>query len=191
MPDFTHCKRLLGIAYAGANGKKIGIEYNGEQYGRDAKSGGACLSTIISLVDSFWKWTGYEERYKVCDISTLPIDPVDFPLLHEMRTQCDTLINQALSPKEIDAFLVCMAVDNEAEWILDACKKSANNDFLETIVSAGVCYPQMEVRWQIAELLRRNIPNRISYLTTLLADAHPYVRKRAYNVWIDTIDSDG
>ena len=53
MPDFTHCKRLLGNAYAGANGKKIGIEYNGEQYGRDAKSGGVCLSTIISLVDSF------------------------------------------------------------------------------------------------------------------------------------------
>ena len=32
MPDFTICKRLLGNAYAGANGKKIGIEYQGEQY---------------------------------------------------------------------------------------------------------------------------------------------------------------
>ena len=32
MPDFTNCKRLLGNAYAGANGKKIAIEYQGEQY---------------------------------------------------------------------------------------------------------------------------------------------------------------
>ena len=28
MPDFTNCKRLLGNAYAGANGKKIAIEYS-------------------------------------------------------------------------------------------------------------------------------------------------------------------
>ena len=34
MPDFTNCKRLLGNAYAGANGKKIGIEYQGEQYNK-------------------------------------------------------------------------------------------------------------------------------------------------------------
>ena len=30
--DFTNCKRILGKAYNGANGKKIAIEYNGEEY---------------------------------------------------------------------------------------------------------------------------------------------------------------
>ena len=30
--DFTNCKRVLGKAYNGANGKKIAIEYNGSQY---------------------------------------------------------------------------------------------------------------------------------------------------------------
>ena len=30
--DFTNCKRVLGKAYNGANGKKIAIEYNGEEY---------------------------------------------------------------------------------------------------------------------------------------------------------------
>lgn len=32
MIDFTNCKRVLSRAYNGANGKKIAIEYEGEQY---------------------------------------------------------------------------------------------------------------------------------------------------------------
>ena len=32
MIDFTQCKRVIGKAYNGANGKKIAIEYEGEQY---------------------------------------------------------------------------------------------------------------------------------------------------------------
>ncbi len=30
--DFTECKRIMGKAYNGANGKKIAVEYNGEEY---------------------------------------------------------------------------------------------------------------------------------------------------------------
>ena len=30
--DFTGCRRIFGKAYNGANGKKIAVEYNGEQY---------------------------------------------------------------------------------------------------------------------------------------------------------------
>ncbi|MBD5462628.1 MAG: CtkA family protein [Lachnospiraceae bacterium] len=32
MVDFTGCKRIFGKAYNGANGKKIAVEYNGNQY---------------------------------------------------------------------------------------------------------------------------------------------------------------
>lgn len=32
VPDFTNCKRVPGRAYNGANGKKIAIEHQGEQY---------------------------------------------------------------------------------------------------------------------------------------------------------------
>ena len=32
MIDFTQCKRVIGKAYNGANGKKIAIEYEGQQY---------------------------------------------------------------------------------------------------------------------------------------------------------------
>ncbi len=30
--DFTNCKRIIGKAYNGANGKKIAIEFHGIQY---------------------------------------------------------------------------------------------------------------------------------------------------------------
>ena len=32
MIDFTQCKRIIGKAYNGANGKKIAVEYEGQQY---------------------------------------------------------------------------------------------------------------------------------------------------------------
>lgn len=52
MPDFTNCKRLLGNAYAGANGKKIGIEYNGEQYMLKFPPSGSKKRTELSYTNS-------------------------------------------------------------------------------------------------------------------------------------------
>jgi len=52
MPDFTNCKRLLGNAYAGANGKKIGIEYNGEQYMLKFPPSGTNKKTELSYTNS-------------------------------------------------------------------------------------------------------------------------------------------
>ena len=52
MPDFTNCKRLLGNAYAGANGKKIGIEYEGEQYMLKFPPSGIQKRTDLSYTNS-------------------------------------------------------------------------------------------------------------------------------------------
>lgn len=52
MPDFTDCRRLPGNAYAGANGKKIGIEYKGEQYMLKFPPSGAQKKTEISYTNS-------------------------------------------------------------------------------------------------------------------------------------------
>ena len=52
MPDFTLCKRLLGNAYAGANGKKIGIEYEGEQYMLKFPPSGERKRTELSYTNS-------------------------------------------------------------------------------------------------------------------------------------------
>ncbi len=52
MPDFTNCKRLLGNAYAGANGKKIGIEYEREQYMLKFPPSGMTKRTELSYTNS-------------------------------------------------------------------------------------------------------------------------------------------
>lgn len=52
MPDFTNCRRLLGNAYAGANGKKIGIEYEGNQYMLKFPPSGAQKKTELSYTNS-------------------------------------------------------------------------------------------------------------------------------------------
>lgn len=52
MPDFTSCKQLLGNAYNGANGKKIAIEYQGEQYMLKFPPSGADKKTELSYINS-------------------------------------------------------------------------------------------------------------------------------------------
>ncbi len=52
MIDFTNCKRLLGRAYNGANGKKIAIEYNGEPYMLKFPPSGKDKPTELSYTNS-------------------------------------------------------------------------------------------------------------------------------------------
>lgn len=52
MPDFTNCKRLLGNAYNGANGKKIAVEYKGEQYMLKFPPSGENKRTELSYTNS-------------------------------------------------------------------------------------------------------------------------------------------
>lgn len=137
---------------------------------------------LLQLVNQFWEWTGYPVNWRDKDIATLPIDPFSFPQLDDMRNICISFINQSLSIAEINAFLMCMAVDSECECILDACKEKANVDFLIQLIPIGIVHPQSDARWQMAELLKMDIPKNKVYLETLLNDPHPYVRKRAYNV---------
>lgn len=50
--DFTSCRRLLGKAYNGANGKKIAVEYNGRQYMLKFPPSGAQKPTDLSYTNS-------------------------------------------------------------------------------------------------------------------------------------------
>lgn len=52
MIDFTQCKRILGRAYNGANGKKIAVEYQGCQYMLKFPPSGAGKQTELSYTNS-------------------------------------------------------------------------------------------------------------------------------------------
>ena len=50
--DFTNCKKILGRAYNGANGKKIAVEYNGREYMLKFPPSGATKPTELSYTNS-------------------------------------------------------------------------------------------------------------------------------------------
>ena len=50
--DFTNCKRIMGKAYNGANGKKIAIEYNGKEYMLKFPPSAARKPTDLSYTNS-------------------------------------------------------------------------------------------------------------------------------------------
>ena len=50
--DFTDCKRVLGKAYSGANGKKIAVEYNGKRYMLKFPPSGKNKHTELSYTNS-------------------------------------------------------------------------------------------------------------------------------------------
>ena len=52
MVDFTKCRRILGKAYNGANGKKIAVEYNGSQYMLKFPPSGKNKPTELSYTNS-------------------------------------------------------------------------------------------------------------------------------------------
>ena len=144
------------------------------------------MSILSRMMDCFWEQTGYTFSWKDRDIFSIGMDPLVYPVFGELRNACISLINTPLSEEESDAFLFCMALDAEDERILDACKEQANTEFLHLLLSKGVSFVQSDTRWQMAELLRKDVPDRQYFLQTLLSDSHPYVRKRASNIVVRT-----
>ena len=85
MPDFTNCKRLLGNAYAGANGKKIGIEYQGEQYMLKFPPSGMTKRTELSYTNSCFS------EHIASTVFNMVGMPIDFERCFLKILQCDLL----------------------------------------------------------------------------------------------------
>lgn len=149
--------------------------------------GGISVRALKDLIYDFWEWTQVpEQEYGKVDIRELAIDPtIEYPKIDEISELCIQMINTPLDATELDLFLMGMALDSEGEYILSCCIEEASDSFLYEIVSAGISFPQAETRWQVAELLRKDIPGREQYLQALVADSDSYVRKRARNVALD------
>lgn len=148
------------------------------------------MDSLELLIYEFWEWTELPvDMWHVTDIVYLSKNTFDFPNIGAICNACFGLINAPLTPKEIDLFLMGLAIDSEDEDILEKCKEEASDQFLYKIATRGIHFPQSEARWQVAELLRRQIPNRDYFLNVLLADSHEYVRRRAYNVFCDLVQT--
>lgn len=80
----------------------------------------------------------------------------------------------------VDDILYVLAMDNETEDILDFIVKYCNDNQLYIIISSGYTYRLSEVRWQIAEIIKRRYSKKYEkYLEYLKHDKDSYVKKRA------------
>lgn len=71
-----------------------------------------------------------------------------------------------------------MAIDNEAEFVLEICEEELS--CLDKLIEIGYKYYQPQARWQIAYLLQTyKIENREKILNEMLNDEDEYVRVRA------------
>ncbi|MBD9248289.1 MAG: CtkA family protein [Clostridiales bacterium] len=77
--DFTNCKRIIGKAYNGANGKKIAIEFHGIQYMVKFPPSGAQKPTELSYTN------GCASEYIACHIFNLLGVPAQETLLGTFR----------------------------------------------------------------------------------------------------------
>ncbi len=141
---------------------------------------------IEELLDEFWSWMGFKNtEWEGIDIAQLPIDISVFPLMDDICRYALAQINLPLTKDEISYFLMCLAINSEQERILQACITNASADFCARIVSEGVHFKQSDARWQLAEILRKDIPDKDHYLNLLCNDDNAYVRKRAKNVLLE------
>ena len=138
------------------------------------------MMDLLSLLEEFWAWTELSpEKWWQTDLCCIAADPVLFPKSGAICNVCMELINKDLSSDEIFLFLMGLAINSEDEDILDQLRKTGSDAFIVSLLSAGINHPQSDARWQLAELLRRDISNRMHYLGQLLHDPDEYVRRRA------------
>lgn len=142
---------------------------------------------LNGILSDFWNWAGYDaEYYDRFGAADDEVEPFYYPHFEKLCGACISMINKDMSDPQWDAFLICLALDEEEESILDSCKQIAKPWFLERMAQHGINHPQSKARWQLAELLRcRSCTGRLEFLKQLCVDQHSYVRKRANNAIID------
>lgn len=141
---------------------------------------------IKELLYEFWKWTGISiENYSKNNMLLCgDFEEFDFPLWDSLIHESIKLIRKKyIDNDELYDLLTSLALDNEAENILDNAiiflPKQNENRFIEM----GINHKLSGARWQIAEFIyRRKIwEGNIHYLEKLSEDGDLYVKRRALN----------
>ena len=139
----------------------------------------------VSILQGFWNWLGMTPEEYACKGPDLLNSKAEFNFPDFDRFYCccvDIFDNDRISLEDINNILIMMALDNETEDILDLCCDKLPDQYVDVFITMGIQSIQFHTRWQIAEFIRRRKPLLWkSYLSKLIDDCHPYVRKRAKN----------
>ena len=139
----------------------------------------------MQLLYDFWQWAGVTpEEYDKNGLYNLTgKEEFDYPHYDLLIDSAKRLINKNIVTNEdIDVFLTVMALDNEAEELLDYIVSNISSIRAKEVVVRGMQHIQSQARWQVAEIAYRlKIEGYLDYLRFLGKDPNDYVRKRAKN----------
>ena len=138
-----------------------------------------------TYLEQFWKWSNrtFDEYARIGMNQNKGEYEDQFPLFDEMIAYARTVVDNVVTDdSDLDDLLTIMALDNEAETVLDYVEGNSTADQFDKIIALGLKHVQPHARWQIAELLYRRKPkNYMELLYVLSQDEHPSVRQRAQN----------
>jgi len=142
---------------------------------------------LPNVLNNFWNWIHLTPQAYAAisrQQEAQELEEYMFPFWQTMMSETINLINDSPTNEEtIDSILTVMAIDNEAENILDYIAQNGKESFICRLIEIGVEHLQPHARWQCAELIQRCKPvNGDTMLSKLLSDPDDYVRKRAQNV---------
>lgn len=127
-------------------------------------------------LDKFWKWSNktpldYSKDRGIGEWEYYYENWYD--IYNEVKSEINK-INNEYSEESICFILDAMAIDNEAEFVLEICKEKLS--CLDKLVEIGYKYYQPQARWQIAQLLQTyKMENREKILNEMLNDEDEYV----------------
>ncbi len=158
------------------------------------------MDELKMYLSSFWEWAGRSSGEYVKDSETGiggtgagNFSEYLYPLFdHMILCAKGTAHMKEISAEDVENFLTVLALDHEAENLLDWLKYHASVSFIQRIVECGVHHIQPNARWQIAELLRvKGIQNRDYYLHLLQKDNNAYVQRRTRSTlnFLDSVHS--
>ena len=140
---------------------------------------------IRKKLDFFWSWLGKsKEEYAQNGVDQRIIYEDDFPFFEELIDYSRDIVDfDILSTCVIECLLTVMALDHEAECVLDYIEMHSSEKQFNILIKMGINCSYYQTRWQIAELLYRRKPSKyLEKLTFLSHDSNFVVSSRAKNL---------
>lgn len=138
------------------------------------------------LLTKFWRWhqitpEKYAQKGMNQNIGEFEDAFPEFDVL--LKTAFSIVDYNINESADIYDLLTVLAIDNEAETVLEYIEENSSDEQLKTIVEIGIYHLQPQARWQVAELVYRRRPNGyLEYLSVLSNDHDSYVRTRTKNI---------
>ena len=135
------------------------------------------------LLMRFWGWFEIApEQYSVNGSPQIyGHEEDDLPYFEQLLIFAKEIVDHNdLTAEGVSNLLTVMAIDNEAESVLEYVQKNSSPEQLEQIIKIGLEHMQFNARWQLSEIIINRKPEGyLVYLNQLCNDDHPYVSSRA------------